>query len=246
MQGLSDPTTSVNMQHALPHGASSLAVDSARLIFRPDKMVLSPSGRPWHLTMHFGPESRELDLHLTSVEGKRETHERLFSITHENLGALLIELALTDFRGYRSLARPLRPGWMVRRNISPVLGLLPTDSELAAVTRRGRKGRLEFDPVKFAASIRIPEYIEELYALGDAALFTLFDCDRSIPRRIGIGFKITGANRQPQLRWIRYSRIPAAFRTLGPKLVTAAKKYGVIHKALPRVEGDIAASLRSK
>jgi hypothetical protein len=74
-----------------------VVLGEALLLFVKDKLLLlskSPETRE-HLTVHFGPASKVLDIHKTRIAARgSRAYETLFRITHENLGRMLEELPL--------------------------------------------------------------------------------------------------------------------------------------------------------
>ena len=176
----------------LPHGARGIALGELILVLARDKIIwTSPAARE-HFTLHLGPRSGILDIHRTRIaEDGSKMHTALYSISRVNLAALFESVAPAAISSLRGLLRRLRPGWMARRRVGAVLGLLPEDVDLPRVTTVRRR-KLVVDPERLAAQMRIPERLEELYDLEDGASFTLFACrNPGSPRRLGMGVKFT-------------------------------------------------------
>ncbi len=223
----------MSLDASLPHGANRLDLGEVTIVFLKDKIVIAPAGSPKHYTLHAGTNSGEIDIHETTVDGSVKSWETLFTITRDNLALMMQELAPGLLASHRKLIHRLRPGWMIRTGIGAVLGLVPSDAALAAVTKRGPKRKLLFDQAKYAASIVIPEFIDDLYDLRDGEAFTLIDWRKKPEQRVGTGFKIRRADGRPGLVWIPDRAVRDLQRSARPLLLAAATKYGQFHKALP-------------
>ncbi len=219
---------------SLPHRARGLALGPAALILARDKLVLSAGDGRAHLTVHFGPHSRVIELHETVTESDgSKTHKRLFTITHANLELLVREIAPGFLKVMSDLLNPLRVGWMARRQVAVVVGLIPDDADIEKVTSV-RRGKLIVDPDKLATHASVPEFLEELYDLRDGTSFALFDCRKpGGSRLLGIGFKYTDSVAQPHLTWFRRSAMADAMKRLTSQFHEAAARYGQFHEPLP-------------
>ncbi len=218
----------------LPCGAKGFDLGEVDLIFANDKFVVTSKAAPHHLTLHFGPDSQVLDIHKTqtAADGSK-SHTKLFTISHKDLTSMLQEIAMPAVRALLGVIRPLRPGWMAKKRVGAIVGLIPAESDLPAITKV-RRQKLVFDPDKITAQVRAPEFLEELYDLSDGQTFTLFECKNpGRPRRIGFGFKFTDPTGRRRLFWIRERQAVEAFKRIGALIETAAAKYGTFHKAFP-------------
>lgn len=204
------------------------------MIFARDKVVVTaPDGRT-HLTMHLGSYSGVLDLHETHVatDGSK-TYKRLFTISHENLGLFLRDLAPDLWACLNDLLRPLRVGWMARRRVAAVVGLPPSDSDFEKVTDV-RHRKLVVNTAKLLAQATHPEFLEELYNLADGDSFMLFDVRKTgTPRQIGIGLKYSDPLGRPHLMWYRFSGAAKTASRLTPRFIEVAARYGQFHQPLP-------------
>ena len=222
------------MNGPLPHGAKGFDLGKAVLVAANDKLVVKSKAALHHYTVHFGNHSKVLDIHETreAADGA-VTHTTLFSIPHANLTAMLQDIALPAMRVLTGILRPLRPGWMAKRGVGAVVGLVPADSEIPHVTKL-RHQKLVVDPERLAARARAPEFLEDLYELSDGDAFTVLSCKNPRnPRMIGIGFKFTDPTGRRRLVWFNRRRVGEACERLGTLLHDAAKKYGTLHKPLP-------------
>jgi hypothetical protein len=218
----------------LPYGAKGFDIGEAVLVFVNDKLVIAPTAERYHVTVHFGSKSGKLDIHetRTAADGSKN-YTTLFEISHSNLALMLQEIAIPTLVALRGIVRPLRPGWMAKRRVGAIVGLMPAESDLLAITKM-RSHKLVFDPDKITAQIRAPEFLEDLYDLSDGQTFTLFAYKNlSRPRRIGFGFKFTDPTGRRRLFWIRERQMGEALKYVGTLLEVAAVKYGTFYKALP-------------
>jgi len=222
-------------RNLLPHGARGFTFGPGALVFAKDKIVLDTGdGGHTHLTVHLGSASQVLDLHETCMapDGSK-IYRTLFTITHTQLALMLQDIAPDVLKGLSSLLRPLRIGWMARRRVAAVVGLIPDDSELEKVTEK-RRGKLLVNENQLAARAKIPEFLEELYDLSDGAAFTLFDArNAGSARMIGIGFKYTDSVARPRLVWFRFADIGDVSKLITARLQEAAGRYGEVHVPLP-------------
>lgn len=227
--GVSDPP-----RNQVPYGAKGFDLGGAVVALGRDKLVVASKTAGHHLTVHFGSHSQVLDIHETCTgEDGSVTHTKLFEISHASLAAMLQEIALPAMRAFAGLLRPLRPGWMAKRRVGAVVGLLPAESEIPLVTRL-RHRKLVVDPEKLAAQAWAPEFLDDLYELRDGQAFTLFSCkDPRRPRMIGIGFKFSDPTGRRRLVWISSRRVPEAFKGIHTLLADAAARHGIFHKPLP-------------
>lgn len=222
------------MNGPLPHGAKGFDLGKAVFVAANDKLVVKSKAARHHFTLHFGNHSQILDIHETTEAAEGAvTHMTLFSIAHANLAAMLQDIALQAVCVLTGILRPLRPGWMAKRRVGAVVGLIPAESEIPHVTRLRHK-KLVVDPEKLAARARTPEFLEDLYELADGEPFTVMSCkDQRNPRMIGIGFKFTDLTGRRRLVWFNRRRVGEVAERMSTLLQEAAKKYGTFHKPLP-------------
>ena len=213
--------------------AKGVDLGEAALVFAKDKLVVTSKGAREHLTVHFGPNSRVLDIHKTYTGNGSATHTTLFSLPHANLTAMMQEIALPLMKSLTGIIRPVDPAWMAKQQIGAIVGFLPTSANIAAVTNV-RRQKLIIDAGKLAARIWTPEFLEDLYELEDGEIFTLLSCkNRRRPRRIGSGFPIIDRIGRRRLVWIPDQRVGEALKRVGAVLQDAAPKYGTFHQPLP-------------
>jgi hypothetical protein len=187
-------------RYSLPHGAKGIEADGFAVNFAGDKLVFIPKseGAGKHYTLHAGPKSGVIDLHETepAADGG-EQHRTLFAVRHDDLPALLGE-ATPMLREFLDLVRPLRLGWLKRKNIGIARGIDPaSDADIAAVTRKHTR-RLTLEAGLYRQNVFVPEYLEDVYDFPDGN-FSLFHRGRNI----GIGFKTTDADGSVRLFWIK-------------------------------------------
>jgi hypothetical protein len=154
----------------LPHRARGMDIDRFSWEVRPDgKLHLFDRDRgAFHWTVHPGTTSGVLDLHETSVNSDGiELHKTLFMIELQKVNKLLNELAPVIIPDLFSQFRPLRLTWLRRRNIRVARYPASTDAELAAVTYRNRRKRLEFDKRSFEAAVERLNSPDDLLSMAD-------------------------------------------------------------------------------
>jgi hypothetical protein len=199
-------------------------------MFARDKLVLTskaPNTRE-HLTVHFGPSSRVLDIHKTRIaaDGSR-TYQTVFRITHDNLARMFEELAAAVFAGLMSAVRPLAPYYMVRSHYGAIVGPLPTQTNLGAALEM-RKRRLTINDKELAKAYRVPRYLDELYELKEGEVFILMShAKRLKPRRVGFGFPVPGKRNRRRLIWIPDKLLQKQVDQLGEVLKAASTRFGV-------------------
>ncbi len=187
-------------RYGLPHGAKGIEAGGFAVTFSGDKIVFIPKseGAGKHYTLHAGPKSGVIDLHETepAADGG-EQHRTLFAVRHDDLATMLGEVT-PMLRKFLDLLRPLRLGWLKRKNIGIARGIDPiSDEDIAAVTRK-RKGRLTVDPQLFEQNVFVPEFLEAIYDFPDGS-FSLIH--QGSP--IGIGFKKTLPDGHVRLFWVK-------------------------------------------
>lgn len=186
--------------YKLPHRAKGIESEEFAIEFRGSKIVFvakGAAGSGHHYTLQAGNRSGVIDLHETHPEAGTDRHHTLFALRRDDLASLLGEAA-PMLPGLLGLLRPLRLGWLKRRNIGIARGIDPvSDEDIAAVTRK-RKRRLTLDAKLYQQNVFVPEFLEEIYDFPDGN-FALFHSGR----QIGIGFKKTDTDGRGRLFWIK-------------------------------------------
>jgi hypothetical protein len=211
-------------RYSLPHGAKGIEADGFAVNFAGDKLVFIPKseGAGKHYTLHAGPKSGVIDLHETepAADGG-EQHRTLFAVRHDDLPALLGE-ATPMLREFLNLLRPLRLGWLKRKNIGIARGIEPvSDEDIAAVTRK-HKRRLNLDEGLYEQNVFVPEFLEEVYDFPDGN-FALFHRGRPI----GIGFKATDTESYVRLFWIKRRNLLRFGNDWQAKLASALSRLAI-------------------
>jgi hypothetical protein len=203
----------------------------ALVSFARDKLVLSSkaAGASEHITVHFGPVSKELDVHKTwTASGGVKTYQTLFKIAHADLERVMLELAAPILESLRSVARPLTLEYMERLNIGVIVGPLPTQANIAAAIEV-RKRRLTINENKLATLYSVPKFLEELYSLKEGEIFILIaHANRRNAHRIGFGFPVTDQRNRRQLVWIPDKTLEEEMNRLGELLRQSGLRHGII------------------
>ena len=191
---------------------------------REDKLVFVRKSEPGvHYTLHFGPERHEVDVHRTWTGSDGQVRrERLFVLTHEEVGRLLceaLEATWEYLRGLPGLLRPLRLGWLAHRRIAIVAGIYPmTGEEIAragVVTKNGRRVRI--DPERHRAAIHVPEYLNELID-GPRDNYMLVATRRRRGAMIGITCRAKRRDGRVDLYWFKLRDVRAYTASLQAKM----------------------------
>lgn len=73
----------------LPMGVKKFDLGPAIMTFLDDKIFFAQKGSQEHISIHFGPITKQVDVHRTRrSKGGDEEHETLFAISHDKLGPL--------------------------------------------------------------------------------------------------------------------------------------------------------------
>ncbi len=126
------------------------------------KVVAKVGNGRSHYTLHPGTATGVIDLHKTDEshsEGDPARHERLWALPQDILIERLTAVGPSLLQDFWMLWRPLRLGWMIRRDL--VIGpRIPTDDCFAAVTAiKTRQGPREAnDPLNLW--MKPPEFYE--------------------------------------------------------------------------------------
>jgi hypothetical protein len=189
--------------NGLPYGVRGMDFERFAWELRPDGKVhlfLKDLGG-YHWTLHPGTSSGVLDLHETSVSSDGAiSYKTLFMIRLEDLDQITAEIGTTLISGLLQQFRPLSLKWVRRRNISVVRDPGSTDAELAAITYKNRKKRLQINTEKLRDSIEARGSPDELLHMPDGS-FTLLAVRRWETRYIGVGVKLTDAAGAARLFW---------------------------------------------
>jgi hypothetical protein len=215
-----------------PRPPKGVELGDMLILFAKQKLVISSKavGTNEHLTLHFGPTSKILDLHktYTATDGTK-THETLFEISHGNLECMMQDLAGPFIESLMGLARPLTLEYMEKHGIGAIVGPLPTQDNLAATIDK-HKGRITINNEKLAVEYHAPQYIDELYGLEEGKIFILISrARRRNARRIGFGFPVTDQRNRRRLVWIPDKELADQFDRMSVLLQSAAGKFGVVH-----------------
>lgn len=187
---------------SLPEGIKKLDLGPAIITFLEDKAVIAPKGSEEHITLHYGTNSKILDIHRTRrTKGGHEKYTTLFTIPHDQLAPIAVAMANELLRTLRSLFRPLRIGWMARNHIGAEPGFFPGEEAFPFITKIEKK-RIMLDESKVLDRLGKLEYLDDLYDLPNGQGFSLISFrHRRRPRIIGFGFKISDAHGRPRLIW---------------------------------------------
>lgn len=216
------------------HGPQSrpikgIDLGQALILFAHEKLVISSKapGIREHVTVHFGPASKILDVHQThtAADGTK-TYQTLFEITHAGLERMLKELAGPIVESLMSVARPLTPEYMEKLRLTAIVGPLPTQANLAPAIEV-HKRRLTINEKEIAAEYSVPQYIDELYDLGEGEIFILISrANRRNPHRVGFRFPITDDRNRRRLVWFPDRQIAREIECIETLLGHTAARYG--------------------
>ncbi|MBI3132446.1 MAG: hypothetical protein HYZ13_14110 [Acidobacteria bacterium] len=197
----------------LPHGVKKLDLQTAVLTFLDDKLFYAIKGSTEHVTVQFGPHSKQLDVHRTRrTTGGIEDYETLLRIPHDRLAPLLESVGKDFLPKVWSLFRPLRIGWMARHRIGAEPAFFPVESDWEQITTV-RKKRLYVDAEKLVKHMGKLDYLEDLLDLPDGRAFSLISYKKAF-KIIGFGIKVTDSNGRPRLRWCSNRRLRKEFTAL--------------------------------
>jgi hypothetical protein len=214
----------------LPHRARGIEIENFALQFLSDKILFVPRtvGNGEHYTFYVEPASGILDVHETKMSsGRSEQHRTLFAMRRDNLPAALSEM-MPLLSELFTLLRPLRLGWLRHRGIGIARGVdLISDEDIAAVTRR-RKNRLVIDPELYKRNILVPKFLEDVYDFPDG-VFALFRRQR----RIGMGFKATGAHGEVWLSWVKLTDLMRFGHSLQDKVMSTLASFAIPPEQYP-------------
>jgi len=219
-----------------PPAVKAVDLGEALLSFARDKLVLSTKvvGASEHITMHFGPASKEMDVHKTrTAPDGAKAYETLFKIAHANLEQMMLELAGPILESLSSVARPLTLEYMERLNIGVIVGPLPTRDNLAPAMEVHSR-RLTINEKKLATLYSVPKLLDELYDLEEGRIFILIThANRRKAHRVGFGFPITDRLNRRQLVWVPDKVMHEQMNRLGDLIRSAAMKFGAVGNSPP-------------
>lgn len=229
----------------LRRAVKAIDLGGALLHFANDKLVISSKamGASEHLTVHFGPSSKQFDVHKTrTATNGTKTYQTLFKIAHTDLEQLMQELAGPLVESLMSMARPITPQYMEKMGIGVIVGPLPTQAYLgAAIDIDARKRRTAINERELAAEYSVPKYLDELYDLGEGKIFILVSrANRSNPHRVGFGFPVTDRRNRRRLVWIPDKVMEQQLDRLSELFQTATVKYAAVHSFSPSTNLDVA------
>jgi hypothetical protein len=228
---------STSPSNPLPRAVKAIDLGEAWVHFAKEKLVVSSKavGASEHLTVHFGPISKELDVHKThtAADGVK-TYETLFKIAHKDIELMMEELAAPILESLISVARPLTLEYMERQGMGAIVGPLPTQANLGAAIDV-RKRRLTINEEKFAAEYSTPKYLDELYDLEEGKIFILIcRANRRDAHRVGFGFPVTDRRSRRRLVWIPDKVLEKQLDRLSELFQAAALKYATVHNFSPQ------------
>jgi hypothetical protein len=227
---------STSRNNPLPRAVKAIDLGEALVHFANEKLVVSSKavGASEHLTVHFGPASKELDVHKTYTAGDgTKTYQTLFKIAYTDLERLMQELSGPIIESLMSMARPLTLEYMERLGMGAIVGPLPTQANLG-VAIEVRKRRLIVNEDKLAGQYSVPKYLDELYDLEEGKIFFLVSrANRRKPHRVGFGFPVTDQRNRRRLVWIPDKVMDEQMDRLSELFQTATVKYGTVHNPAP-------------
>ncbi len=181
------------MYDHLPHRARGMDFDKFSWEARPDGKVHFFSKGPggFHWTLHPDTGSGVFDVHETWLNPNgTEVHNTLLMIKSGDLLQMLNELGPVVVPGLLAQFRPLSLGWLKRRKLTIVRDQPYTPSELAAVTERNRRKRLELNIQSLQQAMETPTTLEGMFRMPDGP-FSLLAIRRGGTKRVGVGLKLT-------------------------------------------------------
>ena len=232
----SEVSMSQGQGYLLPHGARGIDFERFSWEVRPDGKVhfFAKDQEGAHWTVHPGGPSGVLDLHQASLgDDGTKSYQTLFMIKLDDLirvanetGPILIPSLLQQFR-------PLSLRWVRRRKITIVRDPSSTDGELAAVTHKNRRKRLEFDAARLQDSFDRSTPLEEVLRMPDG-WFRLMAIRRWGTRWIGVAVKATDTAGVVHLVWARPADLVFWGEEAEDFLRTAAAKYLISPEDYPK------------
>lgn len=215
--------TEQSNSRVLPYGACGIEAGPLAIQFGRDKLIFIIKSANDHFTLHEGKQSGVLDVHRTwTNENGVVSHETLFAIRHSDIPSLLSELSF-QLCGLCTLVRRLRLGWLARHGIGIVRGLeFATNEDIARITVRNRRRRLEFKEDKILRNVDIPKYLEDILDFPDGPFSLFKGC-----RRVGIAFKVTDVFGRRRLFWVKTRDLIQFGNRTGSYLISAALRYSI-------------------
>jgi hypothetical protein len=216
----------ISPEHPLPAGADGVAIGRFRMRLARNKVLFGfDDGTGDHITVHAG-FGGEADIHKTRYLPNGETvHERLFSIRHEVLVAVIQELADEMPSAMLRLVRPFRIRCHPRRQIQIFVGMLAAPDRLFQGMKI-RKRKVRVDTATLLSRIRSIDSLNELYGLEPGEFFTVVEYRPGhAPRIAGHGFTVLYARRYRRLAWIPLPRLQAFIRKMGRAMLESYSRH---------------------
>jgi hypothetical protein len=187
-----------------------------------------------HLTFQPGTRSGVLDLHETSVssDGKK-SYSTLFMIKREDVIKLTAQLGPVVVGGLIQEFRPLSLRWLKRRKIIAVRHPGASDAEVAAITLRNKRKRLQFTPQMLQGSLETTHRPDALLHMSDG-MFSLLAVRPWGTRCIGVGIKATDRAGGVHLLWARPEELLEWIRETTDFVMEAAAKHLILREDYQR------------
>ena len=210
-----EPGPSMDELSSFPPGIKKIELGTVLITFLEDKLFIASKGSEEHITIHFGTNSKVLDVHRTRrTTGGREEHTTLFTVPHDQLSALVESIARELLQTYRSIFRPLRVGWMARNHLFAESEFFPEKEALPLITKVEKK-RLKVDESKLLTRLGKLEKLHDLFDLPSGQCFSLISIrSKHRARIIGFGFKLCRADGRSRLLWCSDRRFHREMRAL--------------------------------
>jgi hypothetical protein len=161
---------SQSQNYALPHGARGMDFDGFSWEVRPDGKVhfFAKDHGGFHWTLHPGGSSGVLDIHETSLrDDGTKSYKTLLMIKLDDLNRLASETVPILIPSLLHQFRPLDLRWVRRRRITIVRDPSSTDAELAAVTQKNHRRRLQFDATRLRDTLDSSSRADEVLLMPD-------------------------------------------------------------------------------
>jgi hypothetical protein len=216
------------MHTFLPHNAKGIDHERLAIEFQPGKIIVTSKDQgDCHYTVNLNGLSGILDIHETwrDPAGNRH-HKTVFAMRKSDVEPLFQEIGSCALLMHTQLFRRLRIGWLAHRNISVIIGVVPTEQELVGITEKGKKGRLRFIKNAAESIIHAPEFLEDILE-GPDRVFNLMASKHDGFKSIGFGFKVTDKTGNMGLFWIKNKDIPGAMARMEAQVRDIARHYAI-------------------
>lgn len=217
----------MNQDRELPYNARGMDFENVSWEVRPDGKVhlFAKSQGGFHWTLHPGTSTGVLDLHETSVNPDgAKLHKTLLMIRPEDFNRLANEIGPVLISGLMQQFRPLSLRWVQRRKITIIRDPTSTDAELAAITYKNKRKRLQFSMERLQDALETASYANGLLQMADGS-FRLMAIRRWGTRWIGVGLKVTDGTGAVHLLWARPEDLVGWGEQTQEVLKEAAAKY---------------------